>query len=358
MQNEQKAQPRRRNFQGSDDEESEDEYKVHGEGESKRFRFNARKCFLTYAKCPIPPESFLDLFPLAHRVKTCFAKQELHEDKTPHLHAFVSFTRKLDLSNPGCFDIPLQPGDDDRDVHGQLRVRHHPNIKRVAGIDNTVRRYEYLCKDGTPPTVLRGEERFLHPFSKNFTREFGDRVNWLEYLRSVAQPRPVWPILGPALTGPGGEQLPRIEFQDPREAGKKRHAWIYGPPDAGKTKWLEENVYCWRNYKIADNLYPYDQYYGDASIIIYDDVKPVASHLLSASNSSKYPRPVPGKTRYFRHTFPAGLATWIVVCTNFSIQSTFADEEPETIEALKARFIEIKIRRPADPNSQPQVIDD
>lgn len=329
VQLEQKAKTRRRDaFTGSDSEDSEPE-------EKGRFRFNARKAFLTYSKCGIKPKEFLEVFPLASRIKTCFAKQEHHEDGSLHLHTFVSFTRKLDLTNPQCFDLVIEseerhPGDDRKEQTDRIG-RFHPNIKRVGGPEDLVRAYEYLCKDGVLPTELRGKVD-LYRFSKNFCNVYRDRTSWLSYRRGLAQSPPHWPIIGP-----NGHI-----FQDPATAGKKRNAWVWGPPDAGKTKWLEEKVYCYQHYTVGSNTYPFDLY-TDQQIIVYDDIVPRAEHLLVLGNSSNYSRPVPGATRYHQRVIPAALCLWTVVCSNKPIESVFEEEGAETIAAIRARFVEIEI---------------
>jgi len=322
-------QPRkraRRNF------DSDEESSVGEPGVERKFRFNARKTFLTYAKCPIRPEDFLSHFPLVDRVATCFAKQERHQDGTLHLHAYVSFTQKLDLSSPQCFDLleRMPANGDGADGAGDL-IRFHPNIKRVAGAEDLVRTYEYLCKDGVPPAELAGKVD-LYKFSKNFCNVFRDRTSWLNYRRGISQGKPSWPI-----DGPSGQS-----FGNPQDAGKKRNVWLWGPPDSGKTKWLEEKVYCYQNYKVGNNRYPFDLY-CDQQIIVYDDLLPKAQHLLVLGNTSKFARPVPGDTRYHQRIIPPGLALWTVVASNLTIAQAFEEESPSTVEAIRARFIEIEM---------------
>jgi len=320
-----KAQPRRRrrNFDSDSDSEG-DRY------DENKFRFNASKVFLTYPHCPIREQGFLAAFNLRDRVKTCFAKHELHADGSPHLHVYVAFTNKLDLSDPRCFDLIEYPPAEQQ-VDPRPHNRYHPNIKRVNGPENTTKLYEYLCKDGNPPTELRGKVD-LYKFSKNFCISYRDRESWLAYRFSTAQQPPQYPICGP-----DGKDYP-----NPAQAGKKRNLWIYGPANAGKTQWLEEKVYRFQNYKVGDTKYPFDNY-ARQQIIVYDDVKPQAAHLLVLGNTSSYARPVPGPTRYHQRFIPGGLALWTIVCINTDIETTFANEEGPVREAVKARFIEIPL---------------
>lgn len=319
---------KRRNFDSSDDEE--DEVGPNEPGEEAKFRFNARKVFLTYPRCNIAPGDVPRFFPLWNEIKSSFCKQELHLDGELHLHLFCSFGRKLNSTNARMFDMvvgePVDPQGDVRDP-----VRFHPNIKRVNGPEDLVRIWEYLCKDGREPLELAGKVD-LYKFSKNFCASYRDRESWLAYRQSVSQDVPRWPIVGPA------GQL----FPDPRDAGKKRNLWLQGAANAGKTQWLEAKVYCFRNYKVGDSRYPFDNYSRE-QIIVYDDVVPRASDLLVLGNHSAYPRPVPGATRYHQRFIPGGLYLWTVVCSNKTIDERFEGEGAEVISALHSRFITVTL---------------
>lgn len=318
----------RRNFDSSDDEENE--VAVDGERKEGAFRFNARKVFLTYPRCNIAPGDVARLFPLWNEVKSAFCKQELHLDGELHLHLFCSFGRKLNSSNAGCFDMVEDLPAGAQGVAGGP-VRFHPNIKRVNGPEDLVRIWEYLCKDGREPTELRGKVD-LYKFSKNFCVVYRDRESWLSYRSSIAQDAPHYPIIGP-----NGEV-----FAHPRDAGKKRNLWLCGPANAGKTAWLEAQVYKFRCYKVGDNRYPFDNYARE-EIIVYDDVKPRAQDLLVLGNHSAYPRPVPGATRYHQRFIPGGHYLWTIVCSNKTIEEQYESEGQEVIQAIIARFITVNL---------------
>lgn len=308
--------------------EEEDAYRVP-DGRERKFRFCSRSAFLTYPRCPIVPGQYLRYISFDRAlIKSAFGKQEKHIDGQSHLHIWITFIRKVDTINPRYFDAIVRD-----DEHGESLV-FHCNIRREdrrrSGIANCHRAYEYLCKyDGTVPVDIVGSTR-LYPTSKNFRKEYGDRSQWLIYLAVNAMPPPVYPISLPDGSDCG----------EPAANNKKRHLWIWGPPNAGKTLWLETNVLCFRNYRVAGTNYPFDNYDGE-QIIIYDDVTPNANHLLSITNSSKYPRPAPGQTRYHVRYVPGNLVTLVIVCSNHCIDNLFNAEEPVTRDAIKARFIEI-----------------
>ena len=203
-------------------------------------------------------------------------------DGTLHLHIWITFIRKVDTVNPRYFDATI--GNDEE----MQRVTYHCNIRREdrrrSGVSNAIRAYEYLCKyDGTVPVDIVGSTR-LYPTSRNFRKEYGDRSQWLAYLAVSAMPAPTYPI-----RLPDGD-----EADTPLASCKQRHLWIWGPASSGKTLWLEKNIVCFRNYRVAGTMYPFDNYDGE-QIIVYDDVIPKAEHLLSICNSSAYPRPCPDR---------------------------------------------------------------
>jgi hypothetical protein len=313
---------------GSDEE---DAYRDRG-NEEKKFRFTARSAFLTYPRCPILPQQYLRHTSINQRdIKHSFGKQERHVDGERHLHVWITFIRKIDTINPRFFDLTIPPTEDHPGSTFHCNIRRGER-KRAGGISNHVRAYEYLCKyDGAVPTPIVGSSS-LYPTSRNFRKEYGDRTQWLNYLAISAMPDPVYPI-----ELPNGEAIPT-----PSGPNKQRHIWIYGPPNAGKTQWLEANVYRFKNYRVGGTQYPFDNYDGE-QIIVYDDIIPKASDLLSITNTSEWQRPVPGQTRYSQRFVPGRLVTLLIVCSNVDIDTLFSAEIDVTRAALHARFQEHRI---------------
>lgn len=323
--------PPRRGHADDGDSGEEDAYR-EGPIEEKKFRFNARNAFLTYPRCDIRPQQYLRHTTFDRRdIKHAFGKQERHVDGERHLHVWITFIRKMDTNNPRFFDLVVPPTEDHPGATFHCNIRRGER-KRAGGISNHVRAYEYLCKyDGAVPVDIVGASN-LYPTSRNFRKEHGDRTEWLNYLTIRAMPNPSYP-----LTLPNGDEVP-----EPNPADKRRHLWIYGPPNAGKTKWLEANIYRFKNFKVAGTLYPYDNYNGE-QIIVYDDIVPDPQHLLNITNSSDYPRPVPGQTRYSVRYVPGGLVTLVVVCMNEPIDVVYEKQRDTTRDALKTRFVEHQI---------------
>jgi len=320
---------------GSGSESSGSEQKqrpADGEEVKKSFRLSTRRVFLTYSSCPIPGEELFELLQtkLNGIIKDCFAKQEKHADGSLHCHIFLRFTKKLESTNQHVFDVGQQPAGDGE------QVPFHPNIKRCSkGIAGLVGAYEYLCKDGITPEVLHGNID-LYPRSKGFVNQYRDRNDWLNYRRANSQRRPHYPI-----SGPNGEQIPNPK-SDP--IVKKRHCWVHGPPDAGKSTWLRNNVLVYQCYRVGNNECPFDNY-QDQQIIVYDDITPKADHLLSICEFEDNSRPVPGRTRYMQRYVPGGLAILVIVCSNYNIRDAYPDETDVRIMSLRARFNEYEFLR-------------
>jgi len=322
--------PRGRNDEDGDSGE-EDPYGDRPAGEHK-FRFCAKSAFLTYPRCPILPSEYLR-YTLINRgnIKHAFGKQERHVDGERHLHVWITFLVKVDTINPRFFDLTIPPTPDHE---GQT---YHCNIRRGerqrgGGVTNHVRAYDYLCKyDGAVPTQIVGTSE-LYPTPKNFRKEHGDRTEWLNYLTVRAMPEPSYPI-----ELPDGNIIPT-----PSAANKQRHIWIYGPPNAGKTKWLEDHVYKFKNYKVSGTTYPFDQYNGE-QIIVYDDIVPKIHDLMSITNSSAHTRPVPGSTRYIVRYVPGGKVTLVIVCLNVDIDTIYSTEMPTSVDPIKKRFQQIRL---------------
>lgn len=102
----------------------------------------AKHFFLTYARTDLDPQDFVDhaipTFDTDIAVKSYTVAKEAHEDGYPHLHALLSFDRKLHVRDESFFDTT--------DYTGETR---HPNIRSAprayaAWLTNTIA----YCKKG------------------------------------------------------------------------------------------------------------------------------------------------------------------------------------------------------------------
>jgi hypothetical protein len=60
-------------------------------------RIQAKGWFLTWPKCNVSKEDALELLKATGELAEWVVASELHNDGTPHLHAFIKYTRKVDF---------------------------------------------------------------------------------------------------------------------------------------------------------------------------------------------------------------------------------------------------------------------
>src|SRR5690349_7922334 len=69
------------------------------------FRINSRQLFLTWPQCNISKENALKLLQEKLAIDQYVIAEELHEDKTPHLHAYIKCIKPVDIKNPHKLDL-------------------------------------------------------------------------------------------------------------------------------------------------------------------------------------------------------------------------------------------------------------
>lgn len=96
------------------------------------WRFQAINVFLTYPQCNIPKERVLELLKAIRPIKDYCIAEELHQDGTPHIHAWVCFVTKVNTQVVTFFDL----------IEGERT--YHPNIQKPRSIKHV---QEYITKD-------------------------------------------------------------------------------------------------------------------------------------------------------------------------------------------------------------------
>lgn len=272
------------------------------------FEFNAKRVFLTYAQTEGSIENlaeFLGNLLKDHGIERWCIGQEKHADGGNHFHAIFTCILKVHTRNPRFYDW------DDR----------HPNIRKV---DNPDRVREYCKKGGI----------FLEDWplaEKGFRNAKADQIAFERdaYRRTLVQSTPFrLPHSGRTWGAEGGDGW-KI---------KKRHFWFYGPPDWGKSFYVEHEFAGRRIYKRpAGTNYPFDDY-EDQEVIIYDDVFPEFLELLHMSNVVETETAVYGATRYNKRYLKRGQWRYILIFTNSL--PIYSDSEP-----FLARFIIIDLSK-------------
>lgn len=94
-----------------------------------KFRYSARKAFLTYPQCPISPKELYENLNTQFPIKYAIICQEEHEDGNKHLHAAIKWQAKLHKRAETIFDV----------------LGYHPNIQIPKNWPATV---NYVKKHG------------------------------------------------------------------------------------------------------------------------------------------------------------------------------------------------------------------
>lgn len=287
-----------------------------------KFRFKAIKVGLTYStvfkkklEAKVFEEWVHDTFigtvdarnewgPVA---EFCFSQEIHRETKSEykiHVHGYMKFLEKFETRDVRAFDII---------VEGRTL---HPNVNKATSPKGWL---QYVQKEGDYYGNV-GEYKKADP-SVNYRKKRDDKAAYeadLQYSKLKEIKYPVELREGLAIHAP-----------DPRM--KRRHWWIKGKPDGGKTlavsiAFKEQKVYMCG----SDPLHRWERYRGE-DIVIYDDCMPSTTEMLSVSNTYLQLCEVPGKTRYTPVLWPLGHTRTIIVISN-------VDPPYSHIPAFTARF--------------------
>lgn len=278
------------------------------EYDEKEFRMNAVKCFLTYSQCgDLTWKQVMERLNEIGPVEQYCISYEDHSNGGRHIHCFVKWFKKVNVTSARRFDIE----------------GHHPNVRRVKDVMGCV---EYVIKYGN----YESEKLDLYLNSKGFCRKKMDHEAWVQYKHEKLLKLPVYPIPLPQRLG---------EITQPKACNKQRHWWIVGPPNCGKTKWVNETFKGTTVYmRPAGVNYPYEGYMNQ-ELVIYDDVNmwDLLEELKAVTNTWDVPTHVYGPTRYKKQYWPLGQSRTVIVLSN---------SPPEYITNLawQARFKLVEMR--------------
>lgn len=279
--------------------------------EEKKFRCNARHFALTYAQCTIDfdeMKTWLETFWAPHCLTI---GQEHHADGGKHFHIYLGFVKKKNIKNSRYWDFK----------------GFHPNWGAVKSIEGWKK---YCKKEGfriyektnrlTPLDVELGSKK----------RMIEDQEYERQWLEGQDREEITYPI---TLFG--------HTINKPDPAYKRRHLWIVGPPDAGKTKELNDIFDKKKVFQRGPHNYPFEDY-EDEDIILYDDYIPRFDEIADVSNTYKIRKRVYDNVRWNRKYWKYNSTRTMVVLTNKPISKIFG--KSENLGAVKARFIEIDLR--------------
>lgn len=260
------------------------------------FRFNAASLAITWADARAIPDSGVILAfmqaeygPLDYYV----IGEEKHKSGEPHYHAYFSFGRKLDLTDPRCFDI-----------NGK-----HPQIEKTPkGKASIMRWCEYCMKD--MKFISSGDLMAdMLCTSNKFREKKNDHEAWREFRLSLIAECP-FPFNLPDNT----------VVNAPGKHDKKCNWWLHAPSNAGKSTWLYETFDNKNAYFVPKELkgkpyWPWDGYNGQP-LLIWDDHIPTLGCITGLSNwIGNVSIEFPGGCRYRNKYLPRNTRLMLLICT-------------------------------------------
>jgi len=322
---------------------------------TKRFRLAALKLFLTYPRCLLEKQVVLDALKLklsSKKIKHIIVAQELHEDGTPHIHAYVSLEQKTDFSSPSCLDID--------GYHGNYQTAGSPEavaiyIKKDSDFleegetsweqAQTARRchkkiiLKSLVEDPSESNLLAQVKE--HPELLTDLKKM--KVN-LECLRQLQRQEDDKRARCQGFIPNTWGKLMPVWNPDGQENGqKKRHYWIYSSlANKGKTTFLralDSQFTCsWYNTRET-----FQSLSSKSQFILLDEYAPgnsVTIRQLNQMCDGTYQYPIKGESA-LRLADPI-----IIVCSNMTPEKVYcnaalkeqADERIQTLSLIGARF--------------------
>nr|WAE42184.1 MAG: replication associated protein [Cressdnaviricota sp.] len=264
--------------------------------EVKKFRLSAKRIFLTYPRCDLTKEQVLEFlktkglivcYYIAVEEHKTITYDDWHVDGLPigtHLHIAVQFATKINTTDQRFFDTK----------------GFHPNVQSTRSWHNVV---SYVIKGGD----YIHKQVFDNTTHENYKKRKSDFTEW-EHDNEFKALEPVhWPI-----------QLPNLEsFPDDNHTNiKQRHLWIVGIPNSGKTTWVQNTFEGKQVFSRSDTAYPYDDYQGQ-QVILFDDITPNFTELISISTEWRINQRVYGGSRYRCVYWPKKVHMVMIVLANF-----------------------------------------
>lgn len=271
------------------------------------FKFNAKRIFLTYPQCNLEKEELLESITKIKEPITYTIGQEKHKDGNLHLHAVFIWGDKIHTTSATFFDVK----------------GYHPHIKTIPTVQALANFVQYCKKDGsfiTNEVQVLGKRALLFKglLDEGLTPDYVRRnpevmqlnlnnlKQWLNFVR------------------PNKVELKNLP--------KKRHIWISGPRNTGKTTFLRLYELLFDSvgqipYNDDYGMIPYncdfifaDEYRGQLTVQSLNRLCDGGAHVNTKGGSLILGQPL------------------VFICSNYSIEECYPNVTDDIRDTLRARF--------------------
>lgn len=284
-------------------------------------RPKAKGWFLTYPQCPLKKEEALQILDRKLDIVEYVICEEKHADGSPHLHAFIKLRDRVNFKKDR-FDL--------EEYHGNYQIAK--SWKAVIGYVKKDKNYltnmdlkSAMMKKGklTKEDLLRDVDELLDEGKISPLQV----ANW--YKNSC-----VYKML----------QKKRMPEELPE---KKRHLWIYGPSNTGKTTCLRNQM----REKGEDNFFQIPTNndwvgYNNQYYLYFDEFKgQLSCQELNRLCDGGAKMNVKGGSVQIRYDCQ------VIILSNFSIEECYPKVSSVVLESLHNRFIESRSDENKDLNN-------
>lgn len=305
---------------------------IKNEEKQTSYRISSKSLFLTYPQCPLSLHDFLQLFSTLTNFgsnKLYYISTEKHTStEGDHLHVYIEYHEKQEMRDATSFYTLIH--------NNKKYVPHFEKIKKGEGNKNRI--ILYVCKYDNFITNYKPSSITSNNYSKNIA----DHAAWQRDRELVIRQPNIYPIKYFEQT---------IEKPDP--SNKKRHLWIIGAPDIGKTYNLNKSLFSFTYYLRKPDRYPFESY-NQEEIVVYDDIYPITFQELTCITQTftNSQTTVPGGSRYRPNYIHKDITRTIMVVSNdFPNYFTSDTNKIDNSKAFAARFKVIMLSHKKDSSN-------
>ncbi len=289
----------------------------------KKKSVRVKQYFITMPKCTVLPQDALHIWNADGKIEEWVVAQELHKDGTTHLHAYLKYKIKV-LWSPRKWDL--------NEFHG-----HYAPCKSPKNV------MQYCIKDGQFISNINLEalkaKQNKHIMLEDFDK---DAIDLLENgklhpmsLNNFLKNQETYKKLKAAKNRP-------VVNKHTLKIDKKRHIWIYGETNTGKTTELKSmlNSYgsteCfqipvngdWSKYNYEKYLW-LDEYKGQLTI---QELNKICDCLCSVTG------------KYISGGIDLNPEAIVIITSNYNIKQCYNKTDPDLIQSLYNRFTETEMK--------------